>query len=966
MADRKELLKGSIWWAPSYAISSLRTHKVRNMGIALILAVSISIPTTVFIWTATGTELAVEDYFDENAYQINMRVDSAFTEYTSLVEAQDFALASPFAEYAHVVPSSICILQGSWPDWFQYNMNYLNYAAGIKDGRIILANNEIIDALSKEVEWRGEMHLDVGEVLVSEFFVQSAYDVHGVDIDVGSIIDIDFLRFGARQRPKDDDWGTPEDLGRMRISGLRVAGIYNIVKVSMIGQSFTSIMRSNWDPFALARDPVLGINDAVIMLQDQVDQASLNDVSTRGYFSPVGFIRASREGLVGAGATQVIANLQNLKVQIEERFPSLHVTGLDTIGVLEARIATYLRSQVLIVLGLPVMIMGLMLTVFTSETSISYRRGEISSLRAKGASFNQIFSAVIWESIALALLGLFLGFLMSYAMAPLMGSSTGLLSFDLDMYRLYFDNAVLPLQALALSGAIALYLPSSYLLHVARRIDVAEVGQPTARNEYEAPEETSPWIYWSGLGFVMTILLVMPIFVAPTGSVALLEVLIATLLLFAASYLGSRAMRLVTAYVSGRSRPLFGEKSLYIQQSLRRRKGQFIPLMIVLTLTLTTTTMALIQTQSLEMTMSQEIRYSIGADMRIETNGLHIDTASSMLGYLGVQDVTPVVETSASVASDIFFLEGVDASSYLSVGLFTPDSFASGTPTEVLSALDATANGIVISEYFAALWEKGVGDVISASVGGIDVTITNSFEIVGIMRSAPGFGAASTQDFDGVPFGRLFGFQVSSGFALVNLDYLSALTFIDIAGLFLLDVTDFETVQPLVDQIELDKNNNVYTAENVNIMDLPRLSPFLTGIQGLTMISYVMCAAMGLFAIALFLGSAVSERESEYGIFRALGGTRKQVVSMVFGEFAGIVLAAIVISFALGMLFGLVMTSLTLGIYNVFPILPEVLAFPVTIMLLTLALEAIVMIIACYVPARRAGATDPAATLRNL
>jgi ABC-type antimicrobial peptide transport system permease subunit len=752
----------------------------------------------------------------------------------------------------------------------------------------------------------------------------------------------------------------------MRISGLRVVGIYNIVSVSMIGQSFTSLMRKNWDPFALASDPVLGINDAVIMLQDQVDQSTLNDVSTRGYFSPVGFIRASREGLVGAGATQVIVNLQHLKVQIEERFPSLHVTGLETIGVLESRVATYMRSQVLIVLGLPVMIMGLMLTVFTSETSISYRKGEISSLRAKGASFNQIFSAVIWESVALAVLGLGIGFLMSFLMAPLMGSSTGLLSFDLDLYLLYFDNAVLPFQALALGGAIALYLPSSYLLHVARRVDVAEVGQPSARNEYEPPEETSPWIYWSGLGLVLTILVTMPIFIAPTGGFALLEVLIATLLLFVASYLGSRAMRLVTAYVSGRSKPLFGEKSLYVQQSLRRRKGQFIPLMIVLTLTLTTTTMALIQTQSLEMTMNQEIQYSIGADMRIETNGLHIDTAASMLGYLGVEDVTPVLETSALVSSDVFFLEGVEASSYLSVGLFTPDSFASGTPSEVLTALEATPNGIVISEYFANLWVKGVGDIISVSVGAVDVTIMNSFEIVGIMRSAPGFGAASARDFEGTPFGRYFGFQINYGFALVNVDYLSDLTFLQDARLFLLDVTDFETVQPLVDQIELDKNNHIYTIQNVDILDLPRLSPFLTGIQGLTMISYVMCAAMGLFAIALFLGSAVSERESEYGIFRALGGTRKQVVSMVFGEFAGIVLAAIVISFILGMVFGLVMTSLTLGIYNVFPILPEVLAFPVTVMLLTLALEAIVMIIACYIPARRAGATDPAGTLRNL
>jgi ABC-type lipoprotein release transport system permease subunit len=969
LSDQGKFLKGNIWWAPSYAVTSLKTHKARNIGIALILAVSISIPTTVFIWTGTGSILAVEDYFDENAYQINMQVKSGITDYSSLTEARDFASASGLAEYSHVIPSSICILQGNWLDWYEYNMNSRrNYLDGIKDGRVILASNEILDAFSKEVEWEGKMNLEVGEAVVSQNFVDTAYDVHGIEITVGSFIDIDLLRFSAIQSPKDDDWTTtPDEAGRMRISGLKVVGIYSIVTVSMVGQSFPSIIRQNWDALS-GGEPVLGISDAVIMLDEQVTEGVLDDVSTRGYFSPVGFIRASRDGLAAAGATQVIINLENLKVRIEERFPLLRVIGFEAIEELEAHIAIYLRSQVLIILGLPVILMGLMLTVFTSETSISYRRGEISSLRAKGASFNQIFSAVIWESIAMAVLGLGTGFLMAVLMAPLMGSSNGLLSFDVSLYMLYFDNAVIPLQAVVLAVAIAMYLPSAYLLHVSRRIDVSEIGQPTTRNESEAPEETSPWFYWSGLGLVLTILVIMPVIITPTGSVAMLEVLAATILLFSASYLGSRAMRLATAYVSGRSQRLLGEKSLYLQQSLRRRKGQFIPLMIVLTITLTTTTMALIQTQSLETTMNRELEYAIGADMRVESYGLTPDEVSSFLGYSGVNDVAPVIETSAAVATSYFLLEGVDASSYLAVGLFTLDSFVSGTPTQVLTALDSIPNGIVISEHHATRWAKDVGQTITVSVETINSTTTQEFQVVGIMRSAPGLGLASRHGFRGTPFGSYFGFQIAAtgGFSLVNRDFLSSLTYIENAHLVLVDITDYETVTPLVTDIELEKNNNVYTLENTDITQIPRLSPFLSGIQGLTMISYILCAAMGLFAIVLFLGSAVGERESEYALFRALGGTRKQVVAMVFGEFAGIVMAAILISFLLGLVFGLAMTTLTFGIYSIFPILPEILAFPVAVMILTIALETTAMIVACYMPARRAGATDPASTLRNL
>jgi ABC-type lipoprotein release transport system permease subunit len=378
--------------------------------------------------------------------------------------------------------------------------------------------------------------------------------------------------------------------------------------------------------------------------------------------------------------------------------------------------------------------------------------------------------------------------------------------------------------------------------------------------------------------------------------------------------------------------------------------------------------MTLIQTQSIETTMNRELEYALGADLRVESYGLTPDEVSSFMGYSGVNDVASVIETTAVVNATYFLLEGVNAPSYLSVGMFTPESFVSGTPTQVLTALESTPNGIVISENHAKRWGREVGQTITISLATINSTTTQEFQVVGIMRSAPGFGLASQRGFRGTPFGSYFGFQVAAtgGFSLVNRDFLSSLTEIEDAHLVLMDVTDYETVTPLVAHIELEPNNNVYTLENTAITQVPNLSPFLSGVQGLTMISYMLCAAMGLFAIFLFLGSAVGERESEYAVFRALGGTKKQVVAMVFGEFAGIVLAATLISFLLGFVFGLVMTSLTFGIYAISPILPEILAFPVTVMILTISLETIAMIVACYMPARRAGATDPASTLRNL
>ncbi|MFW9921169.1 MAG: FtsX-like permease family protein [Candidatus Thorarchaeota archaeon] len=612
--------------------------------------------------------------------------------------------------------------------------------------------------------------------------------------------------------------------------------------------------------------------------------------------------------------------------------------------------------------------MSLMLTVYTSETSVSRRKGEISALRSKGASFNQVFATFMWESLVLSMIGLGVGILVSFMLAPLVGSTTSLFIFDFGLFNKYMMNISIPILSIIIAAAIAMYLPAAYLLHVARRIDVTEVGQPMTETAEEGAEMGGIRRYGLGLGVVLSSLILLPTLVNPTGTTAVVEILIATVMLFVASYLGSRTMRLVTAKLSSETNFLLGEKALYLSQSLRKRKGQFIPLLVILTLTLTTTTMMLVQTASFEATMYSELGYSIGADMRVECDPKAFDFNESLLQYPGVIDATPVIETWGQVSGDRFFLEGVDALKYAHIGAFSVDSFYGNDSLSVLTELSNYPNGIVISKFYSTLWNKTIGDSLLIYLGGLNGTRIVAFRVVGIALSAPGFGVASTDDLAGASFASQFGFQVGlGGFALVNLDFLSYVSGIQYSDLFLVDTTCFTDMVPIINVLEEDKNTHVYTLETFDVnSQSASIRLFLSGIQGLTTISYLLCAAMGLMAIALFLGSAVLERRSEYAVFRALGGTQRQVISMVFGEFAGSVIAAISISVILGFVFGFAMSIMTFGISPFSPVLPEILAYPFLMMLVTIAAESAVMIASCYLPARRAGSVDPATALRNL
>jgi len=512
-----------------------------------------------------------------------------------------------------------------------------------------------------------------------------------------------------------------------------------------------------------------------------------------------------------------------------------------------------------------------------------------------------------------------------------------------------------------------MFLPAAYLVHVSRRIDVTEIGQPTIRSTYEIPEEVDIKFYIMGLGIVLTILVLVPVFINPTGQTSLYLILLSTVILFAASYLGSRAMRLATANASERVTRVMGEKKLYLTQSLRRRKGQFIPLLVILTLTLTTTTMMLIQTASFENTLINEANYAMGADVRIYTSPRLLNWSTGFNSYSGVENSTPVVQTLSYYNDEVFYLEGIDVSVYREIGDFKQTSFVGTSSDAILTQLDAIDNGIIISEYYMTLFNVSIGDELVIRTSGPIGEVFISFEIIGAMYSAPGFGMASTQDLLGTPYGAYFDFQPGrGGFALVNLGYLTNMTSITQTRTFLFGLSALEEASDFVDALNGLAYTDVYTEETIEFGPDTVTGLFLAGVQGLTMISYIMCAAMAISAIALFLGSAVLEREPEYALFRAIGATRKQVVSLVFGEFAGSVLAAVLLSMILGIIFGFTATLLTFGISSVWPILGKVLTYPFFVMLITITIECVAMIIACYYPARRAGSTNPAEVLRNM
>ncbi len=152
---------------------------------------------------------------------------------------------------------------------------------------------------------------------------------------------------------------------------------------------------------------------------------------------------------------------------------------------------------------------------------------------------------------------------------------------------------------------------------------------------------------------------------------------------------------------------------------------------------------------------------------------------------------------------------------------------------------------------------------------------------------------------------------------------------------------------------QIDKNipmARVMTMEDTvsNSIAQPRLETILLGLFGALAL---ILASVGIYGV---LAYSVSQRTSEIGIRMALGASRSSVLNMVLSQ--GLRLAGI--GMAIGFILALALTRLMTSIlFSVSPTDPATFAAVFLVL-------ALIAMLACYLPARRATRVDPMVALR--
>ncbi|HEU4506994.1 MAG TPA: ABC transporter permease [Pyrinomonadaceae bacterium] len=153
---------------------------------------------------------------------------------------------------------------------------------------------------------------------------------------------------------------------------------------------------------------------------------------------------------------------------------------------------------------------------------------------------------------------------------------------------------------------------------------------------------------------------------------------------------------------------------------------------------------------------------------------------------------------------------------------------------------------------------------------------------------------------------------------------------------------------------------------NIPVGDVQTLGEYFNvGLYPFRLLAVIM-AACGLMALLLatigiygVVSYSVAQRTRELGIRIALGALQKDILRMVIGQGMVLVISGLAIGLLLALVLVQVMTSFLLEAELVFSFSADLLTFAsVTILL------ALVALLACYVPARRATKVDPIEALR--
>lgn len=572
---------------------------------------------------------------------------------------------------------------------------------------------------------------------------------------------------------------------------------------------------------------------------------------------------------------------------------------------------------ILWVLQAPILIMLAFYLFMVAQLVVENDANEISVLKSRGSSRGQIFTVYLLQSLILALIACIVGPFLGILICKMLGASNGFLEF---VARTRLAIKMTP-DALIYSVAAGVFSVVVMMIPVikASKISIVELKQKKAR-KWNVP--------WWQKAFLDVILLGLSLYglndyvsqgparlaTDKLGIQAPIDpfmFIILTLFIFGAGLLFLRIYPLLIKLIHRVGKKAWSPVlySSFIQVSRTSGREQF--LMLFLVLTVAVGIFSANSARTINQNIEDRVNYSIGSDIKLQTvwrsnevsgedmsDGREMTTSNNdsviymeppfslMNNIEGTAHAAKVFRTDkVTIRVDSESLKGeIMAINPYEFGnvVWKSENILPHHINEYLNLMDYSQKAVIVSEAFRQEFGLEQGDTITYSWSG-----QSHLEgvIVAFAEYWPGINPHASDN--------------SKYFIISNLSYIQVKTATEPYEVWIKN-DDGTATKTIYDSIEENNIKLEWIKSAKQEIIKEKNDPMLQGINGAMTLSFIVTMTISMIGFLIYWILSIKSRVLQFGIFRAMGMTKRNVLAMIAIEQVMISLIAIVMGIVIG------------------------------------------------------------------
>ncbi|MHA1530725.1 MAG: FtsX-like permease family protein [Candidatus Heimdallarchaeota archaeon] len=857
------------------AMRNIANGKKQSVLYILGIFLSVSLLISLRLWSSTAEDLAARDFLTDQDFEL--KISTYMPEDIPFI--LDWLDNDPIVQKTYEMYYNLACFNAEEkePDYIFDPQDDPNDPISIT--ALGLWPKDSLDRIKTQFSVRGSFDLQLGEVLISEYEAKEIEGIVGYAIEPGMKINISI----ARRSP---------ELGEVRLFHFELRHFYNVTvkgiyrpipAISMLQKTFSASF----------------LRDSVIFLRENIIDSDILQMRANG-IEPAIMVKTKVDELKKNGIGEILNILEDLADRLKIAYQSSQYLILDT-PTIELQ-QSYSLAQTAIVFMVPVIASSIILTLFTTNIVIEKRKGQLFTLKDRGGQNWQIIGLILLEFLILTLIGIVLSIAASFVIASLIPSiASG--SFSGAVFREFIIKVKFPF-TLTLYTIVSVLLISSLFVLVKLRMVLQNNVEEKQKQTRERIQKLGVIITVGGL-FVLTLIFLIyntiqnhldivdaynfDINQSQQSMMVFLAIILLIILLAIVATLISNNILGKLKWLYDR---FFLNKSFFVTNSLRNSQNKLTTILIILIIISCFNVFTLNIYATIRANEQAEQYYQNGADLRIHTSYVESTYGTNISAIEGIGEIMPVLRTEGKLIYNRVTVYGIDPIVYSRIGRWDSVYTNQDIITDMLHNLNESDKGVIISDFVSERLNLTIGSTFTIAELPFGIAY-ESFEVKGIIHSAPGFGLAYGINIELN--------QPNQEFLLVNDRTLRENHSITDANLF------FAKLKP-------DADENKVVAELLNFENVISVNPevvneqfvgkyirnYIPDVKTFLLIQIVLMNAVGLIIIGNNIEFILKQRDQSNAILNSIGNSTKSLIQIVFAEILVIEITSIIIAFIVG------------------------------------------------------------------